>query len=54
VAHCRTFKAAGFRNILVHEYAVVDFALVYEKLGQLDDLAAFSAALEGWLTAQGF
>lgn len=50
----RLVKVAGFRNILVHEYAAVDFALVYEKLGQLDDLAAFAAALEGWLTAQGF
>ena len=48
----RLLKVAGFRNILVHEYAAVDYALVHEKLGQLDDLAAFAAALDGWLTAQ--
>ncbi|HVO25817.1 MAG TPA: DUF86 domain-containing protein [Candidatus Margulisiibacteriota bacterium] len=49
----RLLKVAGFRNILVHEYAAVDYALVHEKLGQLADLAAFAAALDGWLTAQG-
>ena len=48
----RLLKVAGFRNILVHEYAAVDYALVHDKLGQLNDLAAFAAALEGWLTAQ--
>lgn len=49
----RLFEVAGFRNILVHEYAAVDYALVHQKLGRLDDLAAFAAALEAWLTAQG-
>ena len=49
----RLLKVAGFRNVLVHEYAAVDYALVHEKLSQLDDLAAFAAALEGWLIAQG-
>ena len=49
----RLLKVAGFRNVLVHEYAAVDYALVHEKLGQLDDLAAFAAALDAWLTAQG-
>ena len=49
----RLLKVAGFRNILVHEYAAVDYALVHEKLGQLDDLAAFAAALERWLAGQG-
>src|SRR3990172_7136634 len=42
----RLLKVAGFRNILVHEYAAVDYALVHEKLGQLDDLAAFAGALD--------
>jgi len=50
----RLFEVAGFRNILVHEYAAVDYALVHQKLGRLDDLAAFAAALEAWLSAQGF
>jgi len=49
----RLLKVAGFRNVLVHEYAAVDFALVHEKLGQLDDLAAFAAALEAWLAGLG-
>lgn len=50
----RLLKVSGFRNVLVHEYAAVDYALVHEKLGQLDDLAEFAAALEAWLTAEGF
>ena len=49
----RLLKVAGFRNILVHEYAAVDYALVHEKLGQLDDLLAFAVAIEDWLAAQG-
>ncbi len=49
----RLLNVAGFRNILVHEYAAVDYSLVHEKLGQLDDLAAFAGALEGWLAGQG-
>jgi uncharacterized protein YutE (UPF0331/DUF86 family) len=49
----RLAKVSGFRNVLVHEYAAVDYALVHEKLGQLDDLAAFAAAMEAWLLAEG-
>lgn len=49
----RLVHIAGFRNILVHEYAAVDYALVHEKLAQLQDLTEFAAALEAWLTAQG-
>jgi uncharacterized protein YutE (UPF0331/DUF86 family) len=39
--------------VLVHEYAAVDYALVHEKLGRLNDLAEFAAALDAWLTGQG-
>jgi uncharacterized protein YutE (UPF0331/DUF86 family) len=46
-------KLSGFRNVLVHEYTIVDYALVHEKLGDLDDLARFAAALEAWLTSEG-
>ncbi len=49
----RLAKVSGFRNVLVHEYAAVDYALVHEKLGQLDDLEAFAAAMAGWLESQG-
>lgn len=50
----RLMKVSGFRNVLVHEYATVDYALVHEKLGQLDDLTQFAAGLDAWLEAQGF
>jgi len=46
-------KVSGFRDVLVHEYGTVDYALVHEKLGRLDDLAAFAAAIEAWLSAEG-
>ena len=49
----RLLKVSGFRDVLVHEYGTVDYALVYEKLGRLDDLAAFAAAIEAWLSAEG-
>jgi len=49
----RLVGIAGFRNVLVHEYAAVDFALLHEKLGRLDDLEAFAAALDAWLCREG-
>lgn len=49
----RLAQMSGFRNLLVHEYATVDFGLVHDKLQRLDDLRAFAAALERWLAAQG-
>jgi uncharacterized protein YutE (UPF0331/DUF86 family) len=49
----RLAKVSGFRNVLMHEYGIVDYALVHEKLQQLGDLVAFAAALEEWLTREG-
>jgi uncharacterized protein YutE (UPF0331/DUF86 family) len=49
----RLTKVSGFRNVLVHEYAAVDYGIVHEKLQRLDDLRAFAAALERWLSAEG-
>lgn len=49
----RLAKVSGFRNVLVHEYAAVDYGVVHDKLQRLDDLVAFAAALESWLTAEG-
>jgi uncharacterized protein YutE (UPF0331/DUF86 family) len=49
----RLVKISGFRNVLVHEYAAVSYELVHDKLQRLDDLRAFAAALERWLTAEG-
>ncbi len=40
---------AGFRNILVHEYLVVDWNQVYENLQDLDDLESFAAYIRIWL-----
>ena len=37
--------AAGFRNVLVHEYAALDLGKVYDHLQHLDDLRAFAAAV---------
>jgi uncharacterized protein YutE (UPF0331/DUF86 family) len=40
---------AGFRNVLVHQYAHVDLRRVHSALGRLDDFDAFVADVETWL-----
>lgn len=43
-------RAAGFRNILVHEYTRVDPAIVFGVLKcRLPDLEAFAQAVASWL-----
>ena len=42
----------GFRNVLVHEYTVVDDARVIAALSELDDLRAFVAAIERLLAVR--
>jgi len=49
----RLESLAGFRNILVHEYAAVDVRRVYAGLDRLDDFEAFVADVEHWLAASG-
>ncbi len=44
---------AGFRNVLVHDYADVDLGLVAEGVQRLDDLLAFVSDVEGWLERTG-
>lgn len=44
-------RATGFRNILVHEYVVVDDALVTARLDDHSDLYEFVAAVSRWLEA---
>ena len=44
---------AGFRNVLVHEYAAVDLRRVHAGLDRLDDFDAFVADVEGWLARTG-
>ena len=45
----RLESLAGFRNVLVHDYATVDVRRVHAGLGRLDDFEAFVADVEGWL-----
>ncbi len=47
----RLVAAVGFRNVLVHEYTVVDDSRVIAALSELDDLRDFVAAIERLLTA---
>ena len=40
---------AGFRNILVHEYLVLDWGEVYNNLQRLNDLEQFAQLIRNWL-----
>ena len=40
---------AGFRNILIHEYLVIDWDQVYGNLQNLDDIESFAAYIRNWL-----
>ena len=46
----RLDSLAGFRNILVHDYADVDLRRVHTGLQRLDDFEAFVGDVERWLT----
>lgn len=45
-------RSAGFRNLLVHQYADVDDVRVAEALDHLDDLRSFVSAVARWLDEQ--
>lgn len=45
----RLQSLAGFRNVLVHDYAVVDVDRLVEGLARLGDFDAFVADVEHWL-----
>lgn len=49
----RLVAAVGFRNVLVHEYTVVDDGRVIAALSELDDLRDFVAAVERLLRDAG-
>lgn len=49
----RLVGAVGFRNVLVHEYAVVDDGRVVAALSELDDLRRFVEAIERLLASAG-
>lgn len=44
----RMRQAVGFRNVLVHDYAVVDDAIVLARLADPGDLHGFVAAVIDW------
>jgi uncharacterized protein YutE (UPF0331/DUF86 family) len=41
-------RAAGFRNVLVHQYADVDDNAVVANLGLVDELEAYAESLTAW------
>ncbi len=47
----RLESLAGFRNILVHDYADVDLKRVHVGLQRLDDFDAFVGDVDRWLQA---
>ena len=49
----RLESLAGFRNVLVHDYATVDVRRVHAGLARLDDFDAFVADVESWLARGG-
>lgn len=46
-------RAVGFRNLLVHEYAVVDDGRVLDNLRLIGDLERFVSAVAAWLDRAG-
>jgi uncharacterized protein YutE (UPF0331/DUF86 family) len=44
--------AAGFRNVLVHDYVTVDDHRVLDFLGHVGDLRAFASAVADWMAAE--
>lgn len=44
---------AGFRNILIHEYLLIDWDEVYRNLTNLDDLEQFVTLVREWLRQRG-
>jgi uncharacterized protein YutE (UPF0331/DUF86 family) len=40
---------AGFRNILVHEYLLLDWDRVYDYLQNIDDMELFGKLVRQWI-----
>ena len=45
-------KMISFRNIIVHEYLLLDLKAVYENLKKLDEFRKFAKFIEKFLTNQ--
>lgn len=41
---------AGFRNILTHEYLIIDWDIIYQRLHNLDDFERFAMYVRVWLS----
>lgn len=48
----RLRQAAGFRNVLVHEYVRVDDTIVEQRLQDPSDLEHFARQVNDWLAAR--
>lgn len=48
----RLAPMAGFRNVLVHEYAGIDWDEVYASFERLDELRAFARHVAAWMAQQ--
>ena len=46
----RMALAVGFRNVLVHQYALVDDRIVFGAVDRLGDFDDFVAQISGWMT----
>ena len=50
----RMRSAAGLRNLLAHQYGMIDFDRLFELAGEhTQDLTAYCAAVASWIEAQG-
>lgn len=47
----RLARAAGFQNLLIHQYADIDDKRVVGNLDSLDDLDGFVTSVLGWVDA---
>ena len=45
-------RAVGFRNVLVHQYAEVDDAIVIASLADVGQLHQFVSSVSAWMIGQ--
>jgi len=48
----RLAPIAGFRNVLVHGYAGIDWDEVYGNFGRLSELQPFAGRTSSWIEAE--
>jgi uncharacterized protein YutE (UPF0331/DUF86 family) len=47
----RLALAVGFRNVLVHQYAIIDDRIVLESVDRLADFDSFVTQVSAWMTS---